>query len=100
MCFVLYPGTGLKDEDSAAKGVNLTVYCDSFEKQFLEDTERYYIRESTEFISQNPITEYLRKVSGSALVLTAMSGARIALQHYPRLPPPSREPSVRCAADD
>ena len=53
---------GLKDEDSASKGVNLTVYCDSFEKVFLEDTERYYVRESTEFISQNPITEYLRKV--------------------------------------
>ena len=32
--FVLLWFSGLKDEDSASKGVNLTVYCGSFEKMF------------------------------------------------------------------
>lgn len=43
-------------------GQNLSFYQNSFEELFLIDTERFYMNESTEFLTHNSIAEYRNKI--------------------------------------
>ena len=41
---------------------NMEVYETGFERDFLIQTREYYKRESNEFLANNPVVEYLKKV--------------------------------------
>ena len=65
-----YVELGLNDDDTVnpavggareAKGGRLFVYREYFEEKFLKDTEAYYLKESTAYIKDYNITEYMNK---------------------------------------
>ncbi len=60
-CYILVE-LGVKPEATQAKGQNLTIYRKFFESQFLRDTECFYVAESSCFLENNPVTEYMKKV--------------------------------------
>ena len=51
-----------EDESGLTGGPSLSVYRSSFETVFLQTTEEYYSQESMQFLSENPATEYMKKV--------------------------------------
>jgi len=59
-CFV---ALGLEEDEESEGGMNgeLTVYKKHFEDAFLQRTEEYYVKESTAFLQENPVTEYMKK---------------------------------------
>ena len=54
---------GLNEADTKqCPETTLKIYKDYLEAPFVADTEHYYNRESSEFLRQNPITEYMKRV--------------------------------------
>lgn len=61
---------GVDPDSSQTRGRQLMVYKDHFEREFLQHTEHFYIAESATFLANNPITEYMKKVSTARCVET------------------------------
>ena len=62
---------GLDENDS--KKTTLEVYRQYFEKPFVNATEVYYKMESEKFLSENSVTEYMKKVPVFSLLSTEVS---------------------------
>eukprot|EP00794_Sanderia_malayensis_P003072 gene3072-3536_t len=54
---------GVNEDEPGLVGGNpsLSVYRYSFENAFIQNTEEYYSKESTLFLAENPVTEYMKK---------------------------------------
>lgn len=61
-CYVALGLNELDTSKTAKQEPTLKIYKEFFEAPFIEDTEHYYSRESDEFLRNNPITEYMKKV--------------------------------------
>ncbi|RNA35221.1 cullin-1, partial [Brachionus plicatilis] len=58
-----YVALGLSEiESKQSDQQKLAIYREYLENPFIDDTERFYSRESSEFLRQNSITEYMKKV--------------------------------------
>ena len=58
--FIYLVALGLDDADSSKS--TLDVYKDHFERPFVEASEVYYKAESEKFVSENSVTDYMKKV--------------------------------------
>lgn len=58
--FTYLVALGLDDADSSKS--TLDVYKDHFERPFVEASEVYYKKESEKFVSENSVTDYMKKV--------------------------------------
>lgn len=48
-------------DDADAQRQNLDVYHDSFQKFFIQATEKYYVAESSAFVANNSVPDYMKK---------------------------------------
>lgn len=61
---------GLDESDNNKS--TLDVYKEYFEKPFLEETGKYYARESQTFLADNTVVEYMKKVCATSKAMKGL----------------------------